>query len=76
MALVKKSITITDRQEQWIRAQIGSGDYGNDKAACLPCRACSREHLLPDIAIFNEKTPVGELGEIFVVRDHHARHVE
>ena len=30
MALVKKSITVTDRQEQWIRAQIASGDYGTD----------------------------------------------
>ena len=30
MALVKKSITVTDRQEQWIREQIASGEYGND----------------------------------------------
>ena len=30
MALVKKSITVADRQEQWIRAQIASGKYGND----------------------------------------------
>ena len=30
MALVKKSITITDRQEQWIRTQVTSGEYGND----------------------------------------------
>ena len=30
MALVKKSITVTDRQEQWIKAQIASGEYGSD----------------------------------------------
>ena len=30
MALVKKSITVTDRQEQWIRAKIADGEYGND----------------------------------------------
>ena len=30
MALVKKSITVTDRQEQWIRVQVASGEYGND----------------------------------------------
>ena len=30
MALVKKSITVTLRQEQWISAQIASGEYGND----------------------------------------------
>ena len=30
MALVKKSITVTDRQELWIRTRIESGEYGND----------------------------------------------
>ena len=30
MALVRKSITVTDKQEQWIRSRIASGDYGND----------------------------------------------
>ncbi len=30
VAQVKKSITVTDRQEQWIRAQIASGEYGSD----------------------------------------------
>lgn len=30
MSLVKKSITVTDQQEQWIKAQIASGQYGND----------------------------------------------
>ena len=30
MPLVKKSITVTDRQEQWIRGQVDSGEYGND----------------------------------------------
>ena len=30
MPLVKKSITVTDRQEKWIRSQIESGEYGSD----------------------------------------------
>ena len=30
MALIKKSITVTDRQEKWIRSQIESGEYGSD----------------------------------------------
>ena len=30
MSMVKKSITVTDKQEAWIKAQINSGDYGND----------------------------------------------
>ncbi|MCV6575110.1 MAG: type II toxin-antitoxin system ParD family antitoxin [Cohaesibacter sp.] len=30
MALVKKTINVTDQQEAWIKAQIESGNYGND----------------------------------------------
>jgi antitoxin ParD1/3/4 len=30
MSLIKKSITVTEQQEQWVRAQIASGQYGND----------------------------------------------
>ena len=30
MAMVKKSITVTDQQEQWIQAQIATGNYASD----------------------------------------------
>jgi len=30
MSMIKKSITVTDQQEQWIKSQIDSGHYGND----------------------------------------------
>ncbi len=30
MAMVKKSITITDKQNEWIKARISSGHYGNE----------------------------------------------
>jgi len=30
MAMVKKSITITDQQDNWIKAQIEMGHYGNE----------------------------------------------
>lgn len=30
MAIVKKSISVTDRQNDWIRAQIEAGHYGNE----------------------------------------------
>jgi antitoxin ParD1/3/4 len=30
MSMVKKSITLTKRQNQWIQAQRASGDYGSD----------------------------------------------
>ena len=30
MPMIKKSITVTDQQEEWIQSQIASGHYGND----------------------------------------------
>ncbi len=30
MAMVKKSISVTDQQDRWIKAQIESGHYGNE----------------------------------------------
>ncbi len=30
MAMVKKSITVTDQQDSWIKAQIEMGHYGNE----------------------------------------------
>lgn len=30
MATVRKTITLTDKQDQWVKAQIASGDYTND----------------------------------------------
>jgi antitoxin ParD1/3/4 len=30
MALVKKSITVTEQQNDWIKSRIFDGEYGND----------------------------------------------
>lgn len=30
MVMVKKSITVTDQQDSWIKAQIEMGHYGNE----------------------------------------------
>lgn len=30
MSMVKKSISVTDQQNEWIKAQIKSGHYGNE----------------------------------------------
>ncbi|MCB1983863.1 MAG: type II toxin-antitoxin system ParD family antitoxin [Burkholderiales bacterium] len=30
MAMIKKTITVTEQQEEWIKSQIASGHYGND----------------------------------------------
>lgn len=30
MATIRKTITLTDKQDEWIKAQITSGEYTND----------------------------------------------
>ena len=30
MGLVKKSVTVTEQQNDWIKSRIETGDYGND----------------------------------------------
>ena len=30
MSMIKKSITVTDEQAEWIQAQIATGNYGSD----------------------------------------------
>lgn len=30
MAMVKKSITVTDKQEEWMQSQLAQGNYGTD----------------------------------------------
>ena len=30
MAMVKKSITVTDKQEAWIQSEIAAGNYGTE----------------------------------------------
>ncbi len=30
MATVRKTITLTDKQDEWIKSQVASGDYTND----------------------------------------------
>ncbi|MCA9473139.1 MAG: type II toxin-antitoxin system ParD family antitoxin [Nitrospirales bacterium] len=30
MAMVKKSISVTDKQDEWIKAQIATGHFGNE----------------------------------------------
>ena len=30
MATVRKTITVTDKQNEWIKSQVSNGDYTND----------------------------------------------
>ncbi|WFE92651.1 type II toxin-antitoxin system ParD family antitoxin (plasmid) [Roseibium porphyridii] len=43
MSMVKKSISVTDQQDEWIRAEVAKGYYGNDSEVI---RALIRERQL------------------------------
>ena len=45
MSMVKKSITVTEQQNDWIRAQIANGHYGNESEVV---RELIRERQLRD----------------------------
>jgi len=45
MPMVKKSISVTDQQDSWIKAQIKSGHYGNESEVV---RELIRERQLRD----------------------------
>lgn len=45
MPMVKKSISVTDQQDSWIKAQIRSGHYGNESEVV---RELIRERQLRD----------------------------
>ena len=49
MAMVKKSISVTDRQDDWIKAQIASGHFGNESEVV--------RELIRERQIREEKTP-------------------
>ena len=45
MAMVKKSISVTDQQDSWIKAQIATGHFGNESEVV---RELIRERQLRD----------------------------
>lgn len=55
MAMVKKSITVTDQQDRWIKAQIDTGHFGNESEVV---RELIRERQL------REQESASEMGAI------------
>ena len=57
MAMVKKSISITEQQSNWIKAQIVSGHYGNESEVL---RELIRERQLKEAQTSKEITAIRE----------------
>ena len=88
MPMVKKSISITDQQDSWIKAQLATGHFGNESEVVRDLireRQMQEQETPEEIAairaalIEGEKSGVGtcSVDEIWQdARDHHrAKHV-
>ena len=67
MAMVKKSITVTDQQNDWIKAQIKSGHYGNESEVVRELireRQVKQQESAEEIAAIRAALIVGEKSGI------------
>ena len=58
MGMVKKSITVTDQQDEWIKSRIASGDYGND-SELLRDLIRRRQHADAELAVLRAAVQEG-----------------
>ena len=54
MSMVKKSITVTDEQAEWIQAQIATGHYGSDSEVIRDALR-DKQNRLAEIEYIREK---------------------
>ena len=64
MAMVKKSISVTDQQDDWIKAQIAQGFYGNDSEVIRDLirerQLAQRQETAAEIALIRRKLETAE----------------
>jgi len=67
MPMVKKSITVTDKQNDWIKAQIASGHFGNESEVfrdLIRERQMQQQETPAEIAAIRAALIVGEKSGI------------
>ena len=67
MPMVKKSITVTDKQNDWIKAQISSGHFGNESEVfrdLIRERQMQQQETPAEIAAIRAALIVGEKSGI------------
>jgi antitoxin ParD1/3/4 len=65
MAMIKKSITVTDKQDNWIKAQIKKGHYGNESEVVRELigeRQLREQEAAKEIAVIRTKLIKAEQG--------------
>ncbi|MDB3935482.1 type II toxin-antitoxin system ParD family antitoxin [Granulosicoccus sp.] len=61
MSMVKKSITVTDEQAEWIQAQIATGHYGSDSEVIRDALR-DKQNRIAEIDYIREKLIKAEQG--------------
>ena len=67
MAMVKKSILITDQQDEWIKAQVESGRYGNESDVfqdLIQERQLQRNETPEEVAVIRAALIEGEQSSV------------
>ena len=59
MAMIKKSITVTDQQEAWIQSQMKAGNYGTDSELIREALR-EKQMRMAEIEVIRSKLIAGE----------------
>lgn len=79
MSMQRKTITVTNLQDVWIKSQIESGEYGNDSEYLRELIRCDQAHksklaLLRCAIIEGEESGVSQRSMIDILNDAKKRH--
>ena len=79
MPMQRKTITVTEQQESWIKSQIASGKYGNDSEYLRELIRLDQEHknkiaLLRSALIEGEKSGITDRSMADILNDAKERH--
>lgn len=79
MLMLRKTITVTEHQESWIRSQIESGQYGNDSEYLRDLIRLDQERkekiaLLRSALIEGENSGVSQRSMADILNDAKKRH--
>ena len=79
MPMQRKTITVTEQQESWIKSQIDSGKYGNDSEYIRELIRLDQEHknkiaMLRSALIEGEKSGITDRSMADILNDAKERH--
>ncbi len=79
MSMRRKTITVTEQQDSWIKSQVDSGQYGNDSEYLRELIRLDQEHklkleILRSALIEGEESGISERSMADILDDAKKRH--